>query len=93
MSSNSLICFAFYYVSVMRMIFAKFSHATWQALKDSRFCTGPDFARAMSAGHFLERKFGDVSLVTCLFPCKTDIYHLPKQNKNQMGDMNNKFNK
>ena len=43
------------------MIFAKSSHATWQALKDSRFCIGPDFARAIS-GHVLQCKFGDQSL-------------------------------
>ena len=90
MSFKSLICFALYCVFVMGMISAKFSHATWQALKDSRFCMGPDYARAIS-GHFLWCKFGDLSLNT--FLCKTDISHLPKQNKNQIGDMNYKFNK
>ena len=61
MSFKSLICFALYCVFVMGMISAKFSHATWQALKDSRFCMGPDYARAIS-GHFLWCKFGDLSL-------------------------------
>ena len=52
MSIDSLICFALYCISVMCLIFAKFPHSTSQALKGSRFCLGPDFARAIG-GHVL----------------------------------------
>ena len=83
----------------MRIIFAKFSHVTWQALIDSRFCLGPDFARAIR-GHFLWSKFGDLSFFFLVFDrardtflCKTDLYHLKEHSKKLIRDINYKFNK
>ena len=44
---------------------------------NSRFCLGPDFARAIS-GHFLRSKFGDLSIFF-LFSTEHEIHFSAKQ--------------